>query len=62
MIAELTAEMDDEDENPTLEAYFINSFMFDVIKAVPEVLQARKVAELPMDDDMGEDHEEDDAA
>ena len=48
--------------HPALEAYFINSFMFGMIKAVPEELQVRVVVELPMNGDMGEDDEEDDAA
>ena len=34
-------EMDDEDENPTLEANLFNSVVFGMIKAVPEELQER---------------------
>ena len=52
--------MDDEDENPTLEAYFINSSMFSMIKAVPEELQVRKLLVMANDDgDGGDDDDED---
>ena len=35
------AEADEEDENPTLEAYFITAELFDMINAVPAVLPVR---------------------
>ena len=39
----VAAAADDEDENPTLKAYFVNSIMFKMIKAVPAELQVRKI-------------------
>ena len=39
----VAAAADDEDENPTLEAYFDNSYMLKIIKAVPAELQVRKI-------------------
>ena len=58
LIDKLVAEADEDDENPTLEAYFINSLLFDMIKAVPEDLQLRKI-ELEDCDEMEDDDEED---
>ena len=37
------AEADEEKENPTLEAYCITAQLFDMIKAVPAVLQVRTI-------------------
>ena len=42
-IDRLVAAADEEDENPTLEAYFISEELFTMIKAVPAELQVRKI-------------------
>ena len=57
LIDKLLEEADEDDENPTMEAYFINSLLFDMIKAVPEDLQQRKI-EQAGDDDMEEDDDD----
>ena len=50
--------IDADDENPTLEAYFINLELFKMIKAAPAELQVRKIdlrAGDAMDEDSGSD-------
>jgi hypothetical protein len=51
------ATADDEDESPTLEAYFVTSDLFGMIKAVPAELQVRKI-ELSDDSEMEDGDEE----
>ena len=42
-IDKLVAEVDEEDENPTLGAYFITSELFGMIKTVPAVLHVHTI-------------------
>jgi hypothetical protein len=42
-IDKLVLEADEENPHPTLEAYFVNEALFEMIMAVPAELQVRKI-------------------
>ena len=58
LIDELMADVGEDDPDPTLEAYFINSELWDMIDDAPKDMQPRTI-EIAMEEDDGNEADDD---